>query len=299
MAIKRKLITLYNQSPSDASVFVNGKRLFLHAFSEGIFDEEVAHAFMHYNPGIVVEAPDLTNLTAETVTKPTTVWVANMTGNPDAPSKMRIKQLVNKRWSETEVDNPAKAPRKLVERMAGTWVEKTDARGELTAGRKPWKRVEVPPYKRVEMTEVAGRWFLNRVAMARFGHNPAAGERLVFAIKARPPGAFEPDASWDLDELRAYFRYIEPTAKLPASEADIRARGAKSNMREDEIEFAIGREKRELMKRLFFRVVNPKGPRLPSREEFMQFLGAEAAPAEDDPMDILEQAEEEVQRAEA
>lgn len=291
-------MTLYNTTNDDLYVMDKGQQIFLPAYGEESFPNAMAESFLSKYPGKVVHATELQVGDQSVVQKPRTIWIANMTGNPDCPELLDAKEWRKKSSGgprDVEIPHPARAPRPLKEKMLGTWVERQDGYGNLTADRGPSRTLTVPPYQRVEMPYAQGRWFLRRVSAAAMSIN--SRQNFQLAIAARAPGEFEPNGSWDLDELRGYMRFIDRGAPLPDTEADIRKKLKKSKARQDEIEFRISKEKRELLKRLFFKVVNPDGPTLPSREEFMLYMNADLKPEviEVDAMETLSKVEAELE----
>ena len=88
MAIAKKApITLYNTINEDLFVFVGDQRVFLHAYAEETFPFDTAHMFLkkHHQ---VKRADNLTIGARTIAVKPDTIWVANMTGNPELPEKL-------------------------------------------------------------------------------------------------------------------------------------------------------------------------------------------------------------------
>jgi hypothetical protein len=164
MAIAKKApITLYNETAEDLFVFVGDQRMFIQPYAEETFSFDVAQAFLSQHKGRVKRADDLTIGTRSAVIKPTTMWVANMTGNPELPDTLSVKVRDKKLgMTEQEIPHPAKVARPLVQKALGTWKEQSDAYGNLTSERGFAKYLKIPPYQRVEMPIATGEWFLQR-----------------------------------------------------------------------------------------------------------------------------------------
>lgn len=296
--MKAKKLRVYNQSPKPVQVNVRGQLVVLGPFEEALYDAELARLFMHKHPGIVKEANFFDKKAAMQFEMPKTIWVANMTGDPDAPKTIKKKEFVKRHWEVVEYDNPTLHPRPLKEEALGEWVEFKDRGGFLSSDRKNGKVYELPPYRRLEMLAPQGDWFLSRCMNA--SEVDKNNHRIPVAILSREPSDFEPDMEWNLDEMLAYLQYIDASAVRADSEADVvKKMRRRKNIKQTEIEDKIEEEKRLCMKRLYFRLVDPKIP-LPTRQEFVAWRNGieEADTSEVEAVAVLENAVEQVEAAE-
>lgn len=197
------------------------------------------------------------------------VWLANMTGDPDAPTKIKIP-FTDPRTGEMqfrEEDNPNAAPQTVSETLGARDEIYYDQHG------KPWGRVvpgrtyHIPPYTRRAFPPAYAETFRLRDL-----DRPEAHRGRV--IECRPPGDFEPDReTWSLQELRAYLMLIEPDWEklVGPSESQIRSKAGKD---EEKQYMALEAAKFLVWQRCILRLFNPKY-HPPSKAEFEAFMARE------------------------
>lgn len=248
------------------SIAWKGTQLSIKPYDEQLVDEEIAEAFTERCTGFVVPAPEEFATVATSDNKPQTKWLANMTGNPDAPDAIDLRIWKDKQWQWVSSPNPIKKAVHLKEWANGPMVEYTTKRGVLEAMNTPGHFVTVPAYQRIEMEMGTAEWFMERSLMSspqsRSGTFPKVCE-------SRKPTGFEPDMAWDLNAMLAYLKFVDPNVKLPRDEQKVRSNNRRKT--DEEIRQAIHEEKRLVMKKLYFRLVDPQY-RLPGRKEFEEFL---------------------------
>jgi hypothetical protein len=279
---------IYNQTAVTQSISWKGVLLSIKPYEEQLVDPDIADAFLDRCMDFVVTAPDEFATVATMEPEKKTVWIANMTGNPDAPAKIELREWKEKQWQWIQCENPVKNPINLREYALGPMVEYTSKDGVLEALNTPGKYITVPAFQRVEFDSGTAQWFLERSNMSspvsRSGTFPKC-------VVSRKPSNFEPDMSWDLNVMLAYLKFVDPDCKLPRDEQTVTKYMKKKTA--EEVRQALNEEKRLVMKKLYFRLVDPQY-RLPTRREFEEFLkgpGAfveEPPEAEDDK--LLEQA---------
>lgn len=256
-------ITLRNVSGIDQGIVYRGKQLILGKDEEQLMDDDVADEFKRRLGNLVQEAvPEIGGIYEEA--EESVVWIANMTGDPDASPTVKTKALIGKgQWGTVEIQNPLKEARTLQRTMGGPMVEqmgKAGVEGLNTFG----TVIEVPPYQRRKLPVHIAKWFLGRNSHS----TPGA------AIKSRPKSNFEPDMKWELDETRLYLELVEPgisADKLGQTYKKIKADvGRMRKSSEEELRRRVRAAKEMLMKRLHRRLADPRY-RLPTQEEFAEF----------------------------
>lgn len=200
--------------------------------------------------------------------KPKTVWVANVTGNPDAPATVKAGKMKNRQTGlieEVTVENVNRQPRTIHMEMIGEQGKYTDKHGNDQGYTKFPKIIEIPPYQRRELEAHVGSWIVRRDNMAP-PHERGA------VIKSRDHVDFEPSVDWSIDELHEYLGYVDPvcqkTGLCGPSEAALvkKHKGLK-------LEMEKRRVKLEALKRLHFRLSDPKY-RLPTQKEFADYMAS-------------------------
>lgn len=264
-----------NLTNKEQFVVYKGKQILLPAGETLDMDVKVADLFLERCEGAVESVLDIGGIYS--VDSSDEVWVANMTGNPDAPPEVPVKRSDKGRWYTTNVPNPNKPPRTVSRQMKRGMKEVMGRSGVEALNLLP-KTIKVPAYKRIKMPKHIARWFLNRVSMS--GTSDCA--------KSRAPAAFEPDDTWALDDLRRFLQLTDSEAHLGATEWKLRSvkRGSGPNGKAL-TDRAIREAKEMLLKRIYFRLVEPKY-RLPTRQEFEEFRAADRGelPVDPDPEDI-------------
>jgi len=280
MILKR----IYNQTAVTQSIAWKGVQLSIKPYEEQLVDEDVAEAFLDRCQDFVVPAAEEFATVATTDNKPTTKWLANMTGNPDGPEKIELRVWKDKQWQWVMSENPIKRAHNLKEWANGPMVEYTTKSGVLEALNMPGHFVSLPAFQRVEFDQGTADWFMERSLMSspssRSGNFPKICE-------SRKPSNFEPDMSWDLNTMLAYLKFVDPDCKLPRDEQHFIRQYRKKTP--EEFKQLINEEKRACMKKLYFRLVDPSY-RLPSRKEFEEFLKGPGAFVEEPTQEASEDA---------
>ena len=269
-----KLITLRLLAKEEKIVNWNDQIIRLQPGSERTFAPELA-AYVVQELGPLVEDVSQKDLAGiyEDAAKPRTLWVANMTGDPDAAeyiTRMRINNVTRAR-EPVPFPNTLRNPMHIKRRHQGGEIPYTDRWGQPTSYYAPSTIIDLPPYQRRELPYHIGKWFITR-------ENMKPEHERGRAVVSRAPSTFEPDMGWDLDDMRLYLHLCDSRAELGPDEAEVR-RAAPAMQQEVSLHDA----KRLVMKRLHFRVANPKvmlpkrGPFETARKEFAAQIMEQAA----------------------
>lgn len=215
-------------------------------------------------------------------------YVANMTGDPDAPEF--VGEYFNLRTKKNEKElNDNKQPQELRFRLGrfnglkepGTWRFKGDNGWEYNSKpvqvTTPGRMIKIAPYSRVEVTKEQKETILSL--------DMSAPESLRGRIiESRAPSDFEPnfdDDFWTLDNMRTWLELIPGSGAKPMgrdvigkSEAEIRAEVAD----EDEAEVAVNTARFDMWTRCTLRAQDPQF-RLPTRKDFDASVGRKAKAA--------------------
>ena len=251
---------IYNKSADKLQLFVDGDIHHLKPHEETRLDESVADLWLETHPQKVEKVVLGRYIQkAESVTE--TMFIVNVTGNPNAPDTVRTR---GKGGVLTEVPNPIKAARTLKWYEDGG-MEEYQTRGGTFAKNKVGITYEARPYARVlEVPRATGSWILRRVANSGEPGSPAA-------IRARPPGDFEPDEYWELSDIRTYAELVDSSLinNKTMSETKLRSLHLKDKSAASEKKFSMAllEEKETLLKGLFFKIVDPTVI-LPTRSQF-------------------------------
>jgi len=289
------LVTLKNNTGVAQNVVFQGKQIILGPHEESDFIQAVADKFIEIrSPLVSVVQEEIGGVYEDTQSE--IVWVANMTGNPDAPDVIKAKLFVNRQWQVVDTDNPKKKARPLVMYCDQGSRYYTAKDGALEALNLPKKEIKIPPYKRRALPAIEAKWWLNRDAV---NENHFRGQ----SIKSRPPTDFEPNAKdideWSLDDLRAYLKLLDPGAEMGKSNAEVVTYAKKvGHRKEDEIAAHIEEEKHLAMKRIYFRLVDPQYP-VPTKKDFMEFVHGQKVveqTTEESAMELVEKSTEVVKR---
>ena len=244
-------------------------------------DAKLADAFVAESPLVSFPQDDISVVYSGNQYVDDRIWIANATGNPDQPDKIKIKQFVNKQWQAVEIDNPVKEPRAIKKSMQGPMVEVIAKDGNPEGLNLFPYEMKLPPYTRAPLPKNMATWALNRES-----HKDR--EQGIVLIKSRAPSEFEPNMGWSLDDMKLYLAFVDPDATPVPSQADVenqnkkelnaefrrKVGGSTKGKLEDLEEFVaeavqglVHQAKRDAMKRLFFRLANPSYT-LPTRAQF-------------------------------
>jgi hypothetical protein len=264
--MSEELKRIRNQTANAQSITHHGRQVVLDSYEEALVVPEIAQKFIETCPGLVAEVMD--DIGGEFVDQQQDsgfIWVANMTGNPDASDMVDSKAVRDKRWVTIQIPNPKRQARPITERALGGMQEYKGKGGALEALNLFPTIYIVPPYKRRRLETATAQWMLSRDAKCEKGWTGKL-------IKSRAPSQFEPDMTWPLDEMRQYLRLMDPNAQLGETEAQIQRRFAKRGAKKEAlIESATSAHKELTLKRLHFRLADPKFRTPPTRREFEEF----------------------------
>ncbi len=256
------LKTIKNVTGAPQSIVMNGQQFTVAAFGEETFDSAIADKFLAICAPALIDSSEQLGATYAPELAQQTIWVANLTGNPDAPDEVNERRVgQDRKWTDVKVKNPNKEPRTLAREMKGghkAYIAKDGGLVQLSLPSTQW---EIPPFRRRPMPAIAADWFLNRDAHG-------GGSRGA-AIKSRPQSEFEPDMSWPLDDMRIYLRFVDADANLGIGEDELSKTAIKKKWDAKVVAEELRKAKQACFKRLYFRLVNPDY-RLPTREEFME-----------------------------
>jgi hypothetical protein len=218
------------------------------------------------------------------------MWLANLTGDPDAPEKVPVGQRENKVTGQMEellAPNPKASPQHISEHMGQ--VEKfVSKQGVTFTTTIPTPAVNLAPYERIKVPKAIAKTVLLR--------DRSRGVHAGLVIEARPPLPNDPSMDWDLEKLNAYFMLIEPTALAfgeLVTEDSLRAK----HPGQAAFELALYDAKFKMWSRCYLRAVNPRySP--PTTEDINLFLRGNA-PAPDAVDALLEAKLSKVAKAKA
>lgn len=210
-------------------------------------------------------------------------YVANMSGDPDAPDFFMEVYTDKKTGEETpkKVRNELKAPQTFKARLGsysgfvgpGTLTFK-GAQGEMTTNDKPqqvtWpgKLITILPYGRVEVSPSQFQTLMVRDA-------DRAPQYRGQIIRSRKESDFEPDFNdnfWTIDNLRVWLEQVPASDTrvsgkevMGQTEAEIIA--ASGNLNETQLAIKLHKVRFELCARCRLRAVDPNIP-IPTEQEF-------------------------------
>jgi hypothetical protein len=266
-------VILRNNSDRAQFVFWKGNQIILAPGQEDNFAPNIAEYFLKQcSP--YVEHIDLTSGSLQmSKEEPSVLWVANITGNPDASQTFSVNRR-NSRTNEflgtVQIENNIFLPRVLKYRAQGSEIPITEQDGTKSSIMLGPTLYEIMPFKRLEFPTATAKWLLQRESLAtNVGGTPVPGRQPAL-IRSRPPSAFEPASAtaWPIDQMRCYLYMCDASVtkqQLGPSEAQLAA-DAKGKSK-DELEKMIRNTRFVLWKRLFTRLVDPRF-RLPTKEEF-------------------------------
>jgi hypothetical protein len=249
------------------TIIFKGAEVSIAPNDEQLMVEEVANKFLLDCQGLIEEVAE--DFGAEYQDNESgKLWIANVTGNPDAPSMVQTRLFDSKlkRWVTADIENPIKAPRDLKEWAEGPMEEYTAKDGVAEALNHAGHYVRIPAFRRRQLDAGEVEWFMNRVSNAARAAN-IPGYPVSVAMISRAPSNFEPDTSWELNDIRMYLRLADPDAIIGPSEEEVLEQAAKDGVEEYEWAQRMNDAKRLEMKRVYFRLINPKYT-LPTRATF-------------------------------
>lgn len=258
-------LTIRNNLDVDQVIIFRGAQAILPALAEETMDAERAQAFLNKCYPVVVKTHREPNgLPEQTASE--TVWLANMTGNLDLPEKIKVRVMDSetRRYKEIEAPNPKRDPKPQIrEYDAGSW-EAKDVIGQPFWYNYPKIPIKLAAFTRKPFTREIATWMLTRDGRMVDG-------RAGSLIQSRAPTHFEPDMKWSLNDARAYLRCIDPKAELGMDEEQLVKKAQQKKLTKEQTVALLRDTKDTLLKRLFFRLADPRF-QLPTREEFQEFL---------------------------
>lgn len=249
-----ELVTLRNMTSRALPGFVDGAEYTLAPKGEDSFFPDVARELAAQWGNLVVQVAEMDGADADIKPKkPDFIYVANMTGDPDAPPEVEVSGHVTNPTTGLKVArkelNPKASPRSVSALYVPSQSSLRTRHGQSVGFQALKQRVVVPPYKRVRLPYEKAQLILGR---DRRRHVNLSG----LVIEAREPTNWEADPSWDLDDLRCYLRMMDHEVDVGPSEKEV---GADKR--------AIEVAKRNVWKRVFLRMVNRDFP-LPTKQNF-------------------------------
>jgi hypothetical protein len=202
------------------------------------------------------------------------VWLANMTGNPDAPFDFLVKKVRNKKTGELEErreENENREPQIVEEQMGARHefyegkfmgISGTQGMNTRTIPARTWR---IMPYQRVKVSALIAAEFLKR-DMSRLPHQQGK------VIQSRAPGEFEPRMNWPPDQKRAWLELVDQKfrrnpALLGKSEKDIRAEFGDDKISKAAADQAVAEADDTLWRHCVLRTFDPTYA-LPSERDF-------------------------------
>lgn len=209
----------------------------------------------------------------------TDMFVANMSGDPDAPLSFITATKKNKKsglWEDVVEPNENRAAQVVEESLGQRHVnyegmlamgggETTFTQIGTNTVTKLGKTIRILPFQRVKVPRELGYELLKRDAQ-RPRHQRGK------VVKARSPESFEPKMSWSLEQKRAWLELVDDTfrknpAALGPTEDELRAQHP-----DKEVADAIVAEANHaLYARCFVRMVPDNGNPLPTARDFEIF----------------------------
>lgn len=260
-----KIVRLKNLTPVEQSIFVGNRRVVLESFAEKDFEETVGNAFLQACDGLVEEVAEVAEPGAAYMADPDTglIWLANLTGDPDAPKTIkRKKRLPRGEWEWVDDPNPLAEAIDVVRELDGGMREYDTADG-LMADNIGKSEIRIPKYGRKPFPKDIANWMLQRDANAGW-ISPNHRGRIGIS---RPKSTFEPDMGWALDDMRCYLTMLDRNAVVGPKESVVKEQAAATGQ---DVNDSVREAKILCMKRLHHRVAK-RDYRLISKAEFDTF----------------------------
>ena len=199
------LVTLYNTSEVDQHAYMpDGKRYTLTAQEIREVQNDVAQVFLTQRGKFVqpYQAAYIPPRSGET-----TVWIANKTGNPFQPERLKRSRLnrLTQMEEEYEIPNPLRVARPIEFEMNREQKLSKNRDGVTESFSVPPERVKIPPTVRLPVPMTVAEWLQRRDSQMTEEHQ---GSIQV----CRGPGDFEPNMSWNLDEMLLYAELLDGSA---------------------------------------------------------------------------------------
>lgn len=252
------IITLHNTSDVPQHVFYNERRETIYPKTTRALPEGLAREFLAQRGNYVVIYRPIVVPNLEGAKK---VYVANATGNPFLPEKVKVSRKHRGDWIEEEKPNPLRIPFLISERVGRGQTYQPVRLGDGDESlNHPAVMIQIPPFERVHLA--APFAYVLQERDNRRDHI-WRGQVWVDCRGPSDPQFFEPNDSWSYEEVRLYARLMDKDTFEPLL---INKFPEESSIK-DKNKNNIFEKKKQLMDLLFFRCIDPKYP-YPSREEF-------------------------------
>lgn len=242
-------LRLRNLTSVEQSIFVDNRRIVLEPGAEKDFERAVAEQFLALCDGLVEIVEEVVDIGSVKGEDPDMgiMWLANMTGDPDAPKTIKRKKRTGRgEFEYVDVPNPKAEAIDIEREMDMGQVEYETQDGPL-ADNMPKKLVTLPKYSRKAFPKEVGKWMLDRDAAAGWISAYHRGR----VIESRPKSGFEPDRSWRLDDMRCYLRMLDREVDIGPSEEAVLEKAVASN---EDPDAALLSARNLCLKRLHFRL---------------------------------------------
>lgn len=263
-----KPAAIRNASRVEQYVIVDGRRHAIAPYQIKVFDEAIGQAFVERcSPHCIAEGG--INAIDEDQPFGERVWLYNLSGNPDLSPEVAVEEYEKGKLARRMIPNPLLEGH-IISHKLGGGETKAVAHGELTSLRQPARVLTLYPWTRKAFEKAHADWFLAREG-ARHEVSRAVG-------RSRPPSGFEPNDSWELNDLILYAKTVDSRCPITPTAQTIES-WHKSGKRDDltdrlgfdcstlPLQSAITTATGLMMRRLFFRVANPLYT-LPTKSDF-------------------------------
>ena len=200
-------VNIYNTSEVEQTAFTDdGKRHQLGPYEIRLMPEDIAKAFLsqrgrYVQPYVAVQLP---RVAGEDI-----VWIANATGNPFDPDKIKLKKFDPKTNIEEmyEVENPRKKARPLTREMQSEQKVVRSKHGTFFESLSfPPTKIKIPPFTRHPASRSIAEWLVRRDYQQDDLHKGSL-------VICRQPSGFEPNDSWSVDEIYTYAEIVDDQTK--------------------------------------------------------------------------------------
>ncbi len=263
-----EVVTLRNKTQMPKAIVHDGRQHVIQGHEEASFEAPLAMKFMQMHPSAVDRVDMADVLNNEEDSRPDDeIWIANMTGDPDAPEMLTGQRFdrVTMKYDSVNVPNPIKDPRPVKLKALGSERFYIDKNGEPSSTLSPAQLVHVEPYQIKKYYGNLGRWALKR----------AKGSALLGAatlIRSRPYPEFRPTSKWELSDIHLWLKMCKPDIPIPKTEKQLKA-----NPKKTDIPKLLHDAKLRALRQVFFCIANPKVV-LPSKEDFEDFKAGGKSP---------------------
>jgi hypothetical protein len=176
-------------------------------------------------------------------------WVANVSGNPMEPEFVYVPGK-KKEDPPMKVENPKRQPLSLSFKYKEDQIvvsNDTNEGGNDVFDQPPIDIV-LPPYERLLVPQRIAFFVLQRDNMQYDKHRKGR------VITCRAPSDFEPNSTWDLDDVRVYAHLVDPhTFDKKLMQETFKSKGGLHGQHQK-----IEETKRNLLRHLFFWLVHPR-----------------------------------------